>query len=126
MKHTSIAFARSVIQISRLESSTLERFLWITSHGGNLGCELEGDGFVSSRRANRCRVLMLLEGGDFWIDRLNTRALVGGLANFGSVALQRSIDKSIGHALDVACCFSVGEGLICSGLLKTFHVDDLT
>ncbi len=60
---------------------------------------------------------MLLDGSNFWIDRLDARALVGRLTHFGSVALQRPIDESGDHALNVACCFGVGKGLVRRGLL---------
>ena len=69
---------------------------------------------------------MLPKRGNLRVGGLNGSASVRDLAYFGCVALQRAVDKSRCHTLDIICSFGIGERLVRYGLLEAFNVGQLS
>lgn len=60
---------------------------------------------------------MLRQSGYFRIDG-SLSAQGAGFAHRTGIALQSTEDQGIDHAVDIANCFGIREGLICHNLLQ--------
>ena len=119
-----VALRRRVSDLAGGKGATLQRVLGIAADAGDLLGQREHNGLVGSSRAVGSRVLVLADGCNLRVGRLDGRAGVGLKTDRARVALQRTVDQSGRHAGHVIGGFGVGEGLVSRGLLQTFRVGD--
>lgn len=121
---TGVALGGRVVDIAGCERAGGDGIVRVAANGVDLLRNLEGDGLVGSRGAGRSWVLVLGDGGDFWVCGLDRGASDGCETDLACVALESTVLERGGHASDIFGSFGVGECLVGGGLLETVGVGD--
>ncbi len=121
----SISLPTRISLITRLERSALQRSLWVSANCLDLLRQCQRNRLILCGGACGSRILVLLDGRDFWIDGLERCARLAGSADALGIALEGAVDKSGSHASNVFSSLGVCEGLVGGSLLQAGYVGDL-
>lgn len=116
---TLLTCAGVVILVAWRERAGQECILRIAPDRLDLLCKLEHDGLVSGCRSVRRWILVLGDGGDLGVDRLELATDDALDSNAGRVSLERRVRESGDLTGDVVGGLRVREGLIGCSLMQT-------